>query len=296
MQALLFIFGIFFRIFPQQLINLRFFSHSMQSMCVSHAPAISKYRDELSSMVCGSRLQNPQLLANLKASGIFHIFVISGAHLIFLLWLFEKIRLPPWLKISVLVLYAILTDLQAPVVRALFGLLLFQASQSSFQSRNNLRKDQKVFFIGLFTLMFFPDLCSSFSLALSWTCALVLSMTSNLVLASLLIWIFLNPLFWGIAVIHPHTILWNIFVAPFISAVLFPLGLLTYLIPPLGGVFQKAMDVLIGFYQLFPERIMISEGPVGALISSPVHRWIYIFTLHLFLHFYFTFKLRKKLT
>src|SRR5690606_21478326 len=100
----------------------------------------------------------------MRAFGLLHLIVVSGAHLIFLenailrpLFHFTPSRVKSLGSSFCIIGYCFLAGLQEPLVRA-----LFQRSTWKFQS-------QSIFLSGALTAFFFREI--SLSLLLSWSCA-----------------------------------------------------------------------------------------------------------------------------
>lgn len=105
-----------------------------QSFCLNYTPA-SKYDIFYSAIVCGvDHFTVSQEIQSLKTSGLYHLLVVSGSHLIFLSelleWIFKRIGLNIFLKYFLMVLFAVMTGLQPPVLRSIFSLTLHDINKS----------------------------------------------------------------------------------------------------------------------------------------------------------------------
>ncbi len=82
----------------------------------------------LRSFFCGEPVRDKHAKQMLKESGLLHIFVVSGAHILLLAWLCQLARLKRLLIWPLLLLYGFATGLEPPVVRALLFILLADLS------------------------------------------------------------------------------------------------------------------------------------------------------------------------
>jgi hypothetical protein len=137
-----------------------------QSLCAGLFQA-GHYPQWRSAVLCGTSLPLTAWNQNLKNWGLFHLIVVSGAHLVFLELLLRPTLLVfplSWRKkllVVFLVAFCFLSGLQPPLVRAFIHRLPLK-SQS-----------ERLLFSGLFSLMFFRAF--SLSLALSWSATLLVT-------------------------------------------------------------------------------------------------------------------------
>lgn len=96
---------------------------------------------------------------------------------------------------------------------------------------------------------------------------------------------------WGFSTLHPLSILLNISLAPLIGGVIFPLSLLVVLIPPLGFVFDGAMNTLTWVLQKTSE--VLGEPGSGTLVPI-LWQWGVFLVLTLVSHFLLIYRKREK--
>jgi hypothetical protein len=141
------------------------------------------------ALVCGKSLShlNPYestLKTTSIAVGIYHVLVVSGAHLTFLEKTLGRLKTPRWIIRLILFLFAMMAHWDPPVVRALFESLIRSHSQRGWLN---------IFLSYLFSLALHPQWIHSGSLHLSIAArsALELPVAGSLkqaFLASLFLW------------------------------------------------------------------------------------------------------------
>ncbi len=270
--------------------------------CLKIVPAGLKEGASWKSLVCGQQIASEDLKFSLIATGLIHIFVVSGAQLTFLSkfleFTFKKLKLQS--RIATVVIFLLLTfytffaHFQPPLVR---GLILFTLVQLNSNFHFFWTNCHLILLSGIFALLLQPDWVGSLSLILSWTAALASSEFSQGTYwknASIIYTLLLVPM-WGIANIHPITIVFNILLGPFFGYVLFPFALLLTVLP-IGGLcylFDKTI-YLIGHLQIFiPENAVVIPDSKPFEISF---LWAYLLGLQYTFHFYTVLKNRAGVT
>src|SRR5688572_25924952 len=108
---------------PLLLKNLAELFEPLHLYCLSATPTGS-YRHFYDAIVCGKSLK-PENAEVFRVTGVIHLLVVSGSHLIVLTQILEKL-LPSWprLHFLILALFAGFTGFQPPVARALVSFVL----------------------------------------------------------------------------------------------------------------------------------------------------------------------------
>ncbi len=267
--------------------------------CLNWLPQQSQSLPELGALVCGANFSQIETSELYVATGLIHLFVVSGAHLILLhqvidfpLRFFEKefcwkdfVR--PSICFILLLVYAGICELNPPVTRSLLGLVL---ANPFFFGKNFWPTHFKVFIAGLLTLLINPLWVTSISLQLSWLIGLAMSLNAeffrdkHVLIRQSLNYILIFPVLLLFQFPNPYSILMNVIFAPVLEFILFPLALLTGFFPIFVALFDFAIAALkkillcteIG---LTPQVIENSDRLVMGV-------WLLIFLIHLFLHFY----------
>lgn len=261
---------------------------TLQNKCELLSPLQFENHQWISAVVCGrSPAQNPDYRI-LQASGLLHLIVVSGSHLVFieqiLSIIFQNFRWSFGLKIFVLAAFALFTGFQPPVVRALCSNLIdkFQTSNKLFWSPPAI-----TYIAGLVVLMFAPKWWSSISLQLSWVAALALQTVSAStsyfrLKQQLAVFVLMFPLLMQFAPPHPISIVFNVVAGPIIGAILFPVSALTlisadwfWFVDDLWNLFFRALHITV------PDLPMQTPMKLG----SPIWIWLYIFALNTYLIF-----------
>ena len=233
-------------------------------------------RGEISeALICGKRLPISSSIRSIFVQGgLIHLMVVSGAHLIFLERFLNKLplgRVKTPVICMTLTLYALMSGLNPPVLRALFAFFLF-----------NISKQYKFFwssflvnFLSVLLCLFFdPSLSTSTSLKLSFLASFLQAMPVGYFKKCVLIYIFVSPIVNQWQVLSPFTVFINFSLAPFIGAFLFPLTFLSPLFPPfrflsdlLWTLVLKALKIVEVFPDL-PENLIF--------VMPEKYLWLYI--------------------
>lgn len=174
---------------------------------------------------CGQPLREGPLKTLWVSSGLYHLLVVSGSHLVFLttlLGLFRKSKIVKLITGPVLGIFTLATGFQPPLVRALFAMALHRLSKSQ---KLFWPRDVVVSLSGLTCLLCFPEWMRSQSLLLSWLASLALTQGRTVLQKSILIFLVMLPCIWGWGQINPFTILTNVFLGPLMSALIVASGM-----------------------------------------------------------------------
>lgn len=284
-----------FRVSAYELI-IRISQHA-HSFCIQQIPSKSVAQPELKALVCAENFSTLQQSETYITSGLIHLFVVSGAHLILIERIFTLLtRQKPGLRfllLFILVSYAFLCGLTPPVIRCLMA---FSLNFYLLQKNIKWPAHNKVFFIGLITLSFNFNWVSSLSLQLSWIAALLVSLGEDLfknkhpLFKQSLFYFALLPTIIYFQVPDPTVILINLFLAPVLEFFLFPLALAVWFIPALHVVFDFAVHRFNSF-------LVMTEIPYRAQLHTlpeSIHQfnWFLILVLHFYFHLSYVRKWR----
>jgi len=218
---------------------------SGQDFCRAFAPN-SSFRELYDAIVCGVDLpQGPHRQLFIE-TGLFHLIVVSGAHLQFLE---HRLRfLPQSILLPLLAIYCWLTGWGAPAVRAFARRLGLQ--MVSPKGWTPLQIDALA---SLLVLSIVPSWIFSRSFIMSWMCSLALLLPLTFprwtpLRQSLSCYILLFPL----CPTSPLTVLWNALIAPWIGNLLFPACLVAYIIPALTPFIDMLWHAFLKLLQAGP--------------------------------------------
>lgn len=264
------------------------FVTELPELCLQHLPGSSLERPALASLVCAQNVTESSLRAGLIDSGLLHLFVVSGSHLIFLLWVLSALRVPPWMRAGLLVAYVALTGAQAPALRALLATTVPWLLR---RLGGALRTDQKVLFAGVLTLALVPDWFASLSLQLSWACALALGLAPGAgVLAScVVIHVLLWPFVAGWSPHPPIAILCNAVLGPLLGGLLFPVALATMV----TELAVKPFDFLMAALRSVLAGIPPAPPADGVPLLAIAQGWALLIGFHAGAHLHFLRKARR---
>ncbi len=250
---------------------------------------------------CGQSLNEGPLKQLWISTGLYHLLVVSGSHLIFLFalmgwtqgqltWIFSSdfFQKNPSSKFGLTLAahsieiflscyFTLMTGFQAPLVRALFAKAL------QFMSRKLKLfwpRDIIVNISGIACLLLFPEWLQSQSLLLSWLASLALTQGRTALQKSISVFLITLPCLWGWGQINPMTILANIFISPLVSLLIVISGL--FLLPA-SAMAEKTLKLSLWVLQTAKEIIPASQ------LSSPIHVvyvWSFLVLLTIAVHIY----------
>ncbi len=220
-------------------------------------------------------------------SGLIHLFVVSGAHLLVLQKIYNRLSSGRSQKIFFIVLfiYGGACQFNSPVTRSMLAIYLM-----AYLTAKHLfwPKHFCLLLCGLLTLLIEPKWLQSISLQLSWLAAFVVMANQELfrersfLFKQSLYFFALLPILIYMQIPSPLVILMNIFFTPILEFLLFPLGLLVWFFPRLHPVF----DYLIDFFKWLLTKVNLhwQFQPETAPTSLIIINWALIFTLHFSFH------------
>lgn len=269
-----------------------FFSNAHVS-CLKSAPENVRSVESLHALVCGKNFSDLKQSNLLIASGLIHLFVVSGSHLkilhkIFYYLLCNKyFPLTKFLQLtffSLLFFYCAICKFNPPVVRSFLALVVLAALE---KIKINWKSESVILVSGLLCLALAPKWINSLSLQMSWIAALTLSViafffakSSELFKNSVFYLNFLTT-FNFIGIPQPLSIGISTLLSKFLEYVLFPLALAVYLFPFLGGVFDLLITALNTLLKQLELTVIFRPFENEKLVFF---NWLLILSLHLFLN------------
>lgn len=221
---------------------LKSMAEPFHHLCLDRASHLGSLKHISSAVICGKRLSHSHpLKSSLINLGLIHLFVVSGAHLQFIRnWLPKDIkwtRSPQWI---VLFGYVLLTGVGTPVLRAYLQLLTKQLLPKPLQVGPWI-----CLWPGLLCLVILPTELFGFSLAMSWTCALIISQSGlSGWRQSLYLYLAMLPLLSMILIPHPGIILINTLALPAFSVMIFPALVVCMMVPGLSPLLAPVWQIL----------------------------------------------------
>jgi competence protein ComEC len=278
--------------------ELKSVSDFAHSFCLNQVPSHATSAAEIKALVCAENFSNLSQQQLYISSGLIHLFVVSGAHLLFIEQFLNKIsgekKLPFTLLFSVLFAYGLMCALNPPVSRCLIG---FAVNEFLFVRNIRWPAHFRILVVGCLTLLVNPDWISSLSLQMSWVAAFTVTLTSELFkersafFRQSLFFIFLYPMIMWFQPASPGIILSNLFLAPVLEFILLPSAFLAWIF----HVFTPFFDFLI---QIFVTMLNGLEFNYASGADSPSNlallNWIFILSLHLVAHLYHVFQNRVR--
>ena len=241
------------------LVDIRELSSYLHSQCLETLSFKGQWEPVYKALICGERLPKGPVREVFVKGGLVHLMVVSGAHLLFLEKLWMKLSLPFFKKSGLfvfLVLYALVTHLHPPVVRALFSFFLFQMSQSF---KLFWGQPLVTHLSGLLCLVYSPYWIHSLSLQLSWLASLAHGISASPLKKAFFTYIIVFPIVSQWQFLHPLTVLINWLAAPFLGFVLLPLSFVAALFPFFQAFGDRAWDLV--FFVLRSVSRTLPDGP-----------------------------------
>ncbi|MBK7961609.1 MAG: hypothetical protein IPK04_10705 [Bdellovibrionales bacterium] len=225
-------------------------SSPFHHICVLRIQTVVKYSHFLDSLVCGTPFNDLKLKSLFINSSLVHLVVVSGSHFLVLLILLKFCTTQPWVQLSVIISYWLITQTQPPGMLAILFWSLRQKTSAE------LRPDQMVLLCGLGCFLVNPRLWHSPSLYLSWLCSLGLSLAqvtsvSNILRPQLIIYTLINLIGGWDQWSHPLGILINATIGTLLSLFLFPLGAFVVVTQQGGFIFDRMTSSLIWILKSF---------------------------------------------
>lgn len=259
-------------------INLAEIGQPFQNICKDMSPSASPYLHYYMATICGVDPPPDPLIWDLREVGLYHLIVVSGAHLIFLnqileiLFFFFSEKLRFRISFFFLFFYSLFSGLNPPVVRALATLVVRAAN---LHNRWRWSEPQVSLVSGLSLLALFPAWWGSLSFLMSWTAAVGLSLCRGSFEKCALVYLLMLAPLSSIQVLSPLTIFMNWLFAPIIGFLILPFSLLPFLWHPLAHLSDVVWMVLLTAVS-WSQPIMASVGPM--IFFSRGTSWFLLFS------------------
>lgn len=233
------------------------------------------------ALVCGAPLSDAHLSSLFQNTGLSHLLVISGAHLVWIeLWLSRILKLLRWPgRTPIYVLLFIFVSVfqwRPPVTRALTS---FFVRELSLKYKLHWTPAQACLLVGSLLLFFYPAWWKSLSFLLSWSASLlVTNLNLNRLRGHLFMFVFLQPFFLYLGAPHPVSILCNWLVTPLMAALLFPLTVLSLFVTPVEHLAVPLWQILFWFLKQVQFNF---PGSPQTFVFPLFYLWVYLAILHL---------------
>lgn len=243
--------------------------NELHQLCLLLAPQ-SKFTELYQASICGQNLNSISYNNLYLSTGLLHLIVVSGAHLIFLHKILLALKLNKNICLLFLCIYCALNRFEPPIFRAFIFLLCLD-----YFNRKNLRIGPLwVFFLSyLLCLCFQSQWLHSLSFTLSCLSSLILlvfnkSQLKHILLRQLGIQC-ISALFFSMGASQFFLFfVCNLIFSPIFSIILFPLSLLAFLIPKLQFAsdrlwlyFHYSLEYIIGIHQAFTYNSDFKQWP-----------------------------------
>lgn len=268
-----------------EFLNFSFFLHQF---CLNQIPKTTISEPPLSALVCGKNFERLSDMQLYTSTGLIHLFVVSGSHLIILQKILEKglrfLQLNSVLILFVfLFIYCAMCTFNPPVLRSFIGLIL---SYALMQKHRYWPKHYILLLTGLFTLALNYNWISSLSLQMSWMAALALEIhaqkfkNTSFLFRQILFYFLFCSSFMLLGFPQFSVVIVCIVLTPILEYILFPFALMTTILHFLEPGFS-ILIIFLNFILIHLEfRTTPSHFDTGLLISI---NWGIILICHFWL-------------
>ena len=274
-------------------------TQNLHHLCLTGLNFNSSFPDIYQALICGKRLPYGSVREIFVKGGLIHLMIVSGAHLIFLERLLIKAPIPKSLNRGFiylsLILYACVSQLNPPVLRALFSffLLRFSRKYKLFWSPVSI-----TLLSGVLCVIYKPETQDSFSLQLSVLTSLLYHSCRDSLKRSFLIYLFVLPIINHWQDLSSLTVFINWILAPVISAFLFPLSFLSaffpFLYPLSDRLWLICLKVLQGIQFLpFQQSLYDWRLPKEWIWFYIIFLWVFLARLE---RFFIRIKIKRRAT
>lgn len=254
--------------YSQTLLGSGFSENVLHQTCLQY----TEWRDLpviYNGMICGSRNIGASSTALFQATGLYHVMVVSGSHIVFIDRYIKKWGTRSFaLRSAGLTLYSYLCLFNPPVLRAVVNFIF---SHLAKRGSLYLRDDQIVLGSGLITLILAPQWAHSLSLQLSWVAALCMSLPVSPLPKACLCLAYIAPL---LGAQNPLFALNNALFLAVFDVFLFPFTVLTFLIPGTTFASHGVWDLVLPLLEYLP-----STSPSPIATADILSGWIFVFAL-----------------
>lgn len=263
-------------------------------ICLELLPSSSNSLSELKALVCAENFDTLNSSQLYVSSGLIHLFVVSGAHLIVIEKILTKLKFKSIITYLILIVYGFACNLNAPVTRCLVAYTL-----TYYLTKKHISWPAhfKLLIIGAVTLCLNPAWIGSLSLQMSWIAAFLVIAGDNFfknssqLFRQSLFFFTLLPTIIFFQIPAPTVIIANLVLAPILELVLFPLGLLVLFFNFLEPLFEYLIFifkiVLTGLE--FDFQFQTAEMPKSIVLTN----WLIIFLIHFIFHLVHVHQKRK---
>lgn len=256
--------------------------------CLNFSPPNVISSQELNALVCGQdflSLADSQIYI---VSGLIHLFVVSGSHLVLIERTLSKLENKFYalsgLTHLILMVYILVCNLNPPIVRSYLFIVVLALSKKYFL---HIKNHNALLAASLIGLILQPQWIMSLSYQMSWIAGLTLIYIdeiykkSHLLIKNFLFYLhfYLTMLFLGLPQIV--TVIISTVLSPILEYVLFPLAFLVFLWADLSVLFDFLIQILKLSLNQFELHAFVRNFDAYQVVMI---NWILIFGLHFFIH------------
>lgn len=288
--VLLFITSICCLIRYSLLTEFMFISEFLHPICLQLLPENPKTQATLQALVCGHNFETYADTKLYTSSGLIHLFVVSGSHLLIiyklLSFLFKRINLQNYQLHSLFLIffYSAVCQFNPPVMRSFLGLLIFTVLE---QFHKYWPRNYVLLVVGLLCLAVNWRWVDSLSLQMSWLAALAIELNQRYLknkslLQQFSFYFMYLFTFCNLGFPQVSIVVIALFFTPFLEFILLPLAFLILIFPFFDSFFEV---ILVALNIILSHLEMHLSPPTITHLTVSIINWNLILLLHLFLHF-----------
>ncbi len=230
----------------------------LHGLCVQQTAHFAQHSEAAAALVCGHKIESLTLQSTFAASGLIHLLVVSGSHLLLIdrgLSYFLKNRISS--RLCLLFLFVLICEMNPPIMRSFMAIVLSEMVKLEKWVWSTTFKQWVCTFLCLFIN---PLWIFSLSFQMSWLASLSLDIATefyaeNKIKQSLVRILLIYFSFFAVFAFLGFPSLWSplfgLALTPVLELILFPLAMLACLIPPLTVIFETLFSGLIQIIGLF---------------------------------------------
>jgi ComEC/Rec2-related protein len=288
---LLFLSYILFQVRLSVFAELIYASKPLHQFCLNLLPSNPKTQATLQALVCGHNFESFEVAQVFTSSGLIHLFVVSGSHLLLihkaLDFILKKIAVTHSQKYvwCILFFYTAVCLFNPPVTRGFIGLVLFSYLKNTIKYWPT---DFVLILVGLMCLLFSPTWVSSLSLQMSWLAALGINFyqrylkNKNRLIQQIPFYIFYSATFSALGFPQVSVIVIALIFTPVLEYILLPMAFLVLAFPCIDYLFEITIGSLVYILSYFELSVSRAVTPFE---NTVLFNWLLIFSIHFLLHF-----------
>lgn len=236
-------------------------SDFMHQLCVRQTSGFKEHSEAAAALVCGHQIESIELQSLFASSGLIHLLVVSGSHLLVISKAFDRLQIKKSIKIILLFAFVLICEINAPITRSFIALLVADFVHSK---KWTWSPSFKQWVTSLICLTINPLWITSLSFQMSWMASLCLEIADchhvdkkihQFLLQTFLIYFAFFFIFGFLGFPSLWSPFFGLALTPVLELVLFPLAFIGCLVPQSSVLFESVFSLMISTVEFFnPEK------------------------------------------